>query len=60
MQIKRLDSSNTMPRYFVLFENTEEASLSNDELFNAIESFNYGGSVQSRDHEKAYVQVYID
>lgn len=60
MKITRLDCSNTMPRYQVVFESIEEAAFTNDQLFDRIESFNYGGSVQFRDSEKATLQVYID
>lgn len=60
MRITSLDNSNTMRRYQVTFESPDEALMTNDELFDYIESYNYGGSVITRNNEQALFYVYID
>lgn len=60
MKITRLDNSSTMTRYQVTFETPDEALMTNDDLYSAVEGFNYGGSMLTRDTEQAMFYVYID
>lgn len=60
MIITKLDSSSTMPRFKIDFENIEESMRTDNQLFDEIESFNYGGIVQFRNADTAMLQVYID
>lgn len=60
MKITRLDNSSTKARYQVTFETPDEASMTNDDLYSAVEGFNYGGYIVKRDAEQAMFYVYID
>jgi len=60
MKIMRMNNSATIKLYRVEFEDQQEASLSNDQLFDLVESYNYGGSLVTRDQAHALFNVYID
>lgn len=60
MRIFRTNDSCTMAQYLVNFESQEEATMTDSELIDSVERFNFGGSVITRNHEQALFNVYID
>jgi hypothetical protein len=60
MKIMRMNNSATIKLYRVEFEDQLEATLSNDQLFDLVEPFNYGGSLVKRDETHALFNVNID
>lgn len=60
MRITSLDSSSTKRHYQVTFETPEESQMLPNELFDYIDSYNFGGSIMSRNNEQALCFIYID
>lgn len=60
MLTRRLNHSATTAEYEVLFESAEEEALTDDQLYDAVEAFNYGGATRYRDGNRAVLAIYID
>lgn len=60
MKIQSKNNSSSSKRYVVQFETDKERQLTNNELYDAIAPYNFGGMVYSRTDTFADLLVYID
>lgn len=60
MKIQRTNDSCTMAQYRVDFESEEESEMTDSELIDSVERFNFGGAMVYRNQDQALFNVYID